>query len=1227
MDDVVGSARVTILPDMSGFEGTVTSGVTAAISSADKLITGNLTAAFDAVNTQLTLDFDTAPATAAVERALDGANGTIPVNADTAGVASAVDAALKNIPSTSVDVDADTSPAKSSIDGMRRDESTKPVTLPVGIASGSAEQEIARISNAVSGLSRDEASIVIRANVDAATRGLSDLQRQLADPRLTETELRVLLDQHGATSAAIANMQSSLNDLGGTAEDVFTGATAATEGWRTALGAVASLAAGALASSFVQTGIAYNTLVQTSQASFTAVLGSAEAARAQLQEVVDFGKSSPFPRQTWIQATQTMLAFGFASEDIVPTLSAIQDAAAAAGGGAEDISEIARILSIVQSTGKITTETLNQLGERGINAAKILAAQFGVTEGEIRESITDGSISAEDALDALTTGMTEMFGGAAENVRTTWAGATDRVKGAIRDISSAIVTPIVDPAGGGLGVELANKLADTLRGIERDVVPGLKDSAERAVQALVGMAEAGLPLLVTGLKAIGPLLGGTTTLMLGLQPVVEAIAWAIELIPEPLISAAAAMITMNKAMSTFNTVSKLITKLNIVSVFSGVASNATAAAEGVDAAAGSTARGVGRFRMLTSSLLSAQGAVAGIVIGLGIYQQRLSDAAAAGSSWAKELTGGYDLASMSAEELNALVDKLSEGANELRGDKNESFFGRNLWDSDLNAELEGGAKGLENVREQAAQMARQLERDAVEKRFGEIADSLVSVQENVAGLIETQPEISGYVRGIQNFTFPDISTFDIGSTRDLWLGLALAIDDTNLSSEEMEAVASSLGVSVDDLSTFVSSATDRFKDFVDGALSELPAVSSALRDFNDDNKVSASEFIEGLEEDTAKFAGFMGNIKAIADAGYVDVASALAEQGAEAAGDVAQQLASNAKKGNLGLLDDTRNALNEQANVITYATGYVENVLAPDWASAMGVMSSAGAEAFKDGFNPQAYVEASMAIAESGLDSSGQRVAAIAYLEGEAAAREFGRGLNLEDQAINAAVTVGNGLAERSTDLQDAGYVGGTLTRLGFEEGFTLNPSITAAIANGFTDTEDAARTGGSGLGAAARDGFVGTFQILDAVTGQMRMSLAAAEAVLGIRSPSKKFAEIGRQVAAGFAIGITNGADEVAGAFADIVPTTWAPTTITGPGGSSTNAGSALTETSTSQPGGTSSVEGTPPWAGELITAIRSIRGGINVERVDLGGNRSNAGQAIAFLDRLAVESWLSGG
>lgn len=229
---------------------------------------------------------------------------------------------------------------------------------------------------------------------------------------------------------------------------------------------LATLGIARLVKNTIALGVSYNTLEQSSKAAFTTLLGTTEAAAAMQKQIRDFAMTSPFPRQAFIQGTQQLLAFGFEAKKIIPTLSAVQDAVAAAGGSSQQLQDIIFVMAQIKAAGKITGVDLIQFGQRGLNAAQLIGSAMGKTGAQIKAEITAGTLGADQALDALTKGMATKFGGAAQNLKQTWVGATDRIRGAYRDLSSELVAPFVDPNGGGFAVKWANDFADLLRSIQ-----------------------------------------------------------------------------------------------------------------------------------------------------------------------------------------------------------------------------------------------------------------------------------------------------------------------------------------------------------------------------------------------------------------------------------------------------------------------------------------------------------------------------------------------------------------------------------------------------------------------------------------------------------------------------------------------------------------------------------------------------------------------------------------
>lgn len=306
------------------------------------------------------------------------------------------------------------------------------------------------------------------------------LRAEVADFVRGMSQAKKATDEVGS---AAPKAQSSLQKMVQSARDNR-------EAWTTAGTALAAFGTAivGVGAAALKSGIEYNTLQQTSRAALRTLTGSAEAANEQMDKLDAFARTSPFAKQVFISAQQQMLGFGIEARKVIPYLDAIQNAVAATGGSNQDIAELTRIFSQVQAAAKITAVDLMQFGQRGIDAATLIGSQMGKTGAQIREDITNGSLDAGQALDALAAGMEQRFGGAADNVKDTFAGSMDRVKAAWRDLSGELAAGLVDPQGGGGLVDWLNNVADAMRRFQS--APEWVKGATVGIGGLVGVAAA-----------------------------------------------------------------------------------------------------------------------------------------------------------------------------------------------------------------------------------------------------------------------------------------------------------------------------------------------------------------------------------------------------------------------------------------------------------------------------------------------------------------------------------------------------------------------------------------------------------------------------------------------------------------------------------------------------------------------------------------------------------------
>lgn len=299
--------------------------------------------------------------------------------------------------------------------------------------------------------------------------------------------------------------------------------------------AATTVGVAALGKNTISTGLAYNAMQQNANAALKTMLGSQKAVNEQMEKLGKLAQNSPFSKATFISAQQQLIAFGVEVEKVIPLLDAMQNAVAASGGGSQQLADLAFVVAQIKAAGKITGQDLIQLGQRGINAAEIIGKAFGKSSAEVKAMISKNQIDADQAIDALTKGMMEKFGGATDAIKKQWSGAADRIKAANRDIGADLGKMFIDPAGGGRAVEWGNKLADVLRtfqkrlreaqgGIEDFLSPAFKniskglDAANNALKKF-DAARAGAQL--EKLTSYTPLIGGTTAALMtfALQPI------------------------------------------------------------------------------------------------------------------------------------------------------------------------------------------------------------------------------------------------------------------------------------------------------------------------------------------------------------------------------------------------------------------------------------------------------------------------------------------------------------------------------------------------------------------------------------------------------------------------------------------------------------------------------------------------------------------------------------
>lgn len=179
--------------------------------------------------------------------------------------------------------------------------------------------------------------------------------------------------------------------------------------------------------------------------SFEVLLGSAEKAKTMLKDLRTLGAETPLEFTGLQKNAQTLLSFGIAAEDILPTVKMLGDVS---GGDAQKMESLTLAFAQMMSTGKLMGQDLLQMINAGFNPLQIIAEKTGKSIGDLKKEMELGAISSEDIAKAFKDATSE--GGRYHDMLKRQANST---AGAISNFNDTITT-LKQSSGGALAVGL-----------------------------------------------------------------------------------------------------------------------------------------------------------------------------------------------------------------------------------------------------------------------------------------------------------------------------------------------------------------------------------------------------------------------------------------------------------------------------------------------------------------------------------------------------------------------------------------------------------------------------------------------------------------------------------------------------------------------------------------------------------------------------------------------------
>lgn len=275
--------------------------------------------------------------------------------------------------------------------------------------------------------------------------------------------------------------------------------------------------------------------LQNVQTAFTNMLGSAQKAAAFTKELQGFAAATPFEFNQVTSAAQKFLAFGFTAEQVIPTLTAVGDAAAGVGLGADGIDRVTLALGQMAAKSRIQSDEMLQLTEAGIPAWQMLADKIGKSVPEVMDMVSKGAVDAATGINALVEGMNQKFGGMMEQQSQTIQGTWSTLMDGIDQTAAQVGLRLAESLNvTGIFQSLGDTLNEFAQAVQSD---GLAEAFRSAIPTEFQIAIIGIGTALVGV-AIPAIALGATALIGFLAPLGAAISAAA-----PFIAAAVAIAT------------------------------------------------------------------------------------------------------------------------------------------------------------------------------------------------------------------------------------------------------------------------------------------------------------------------------------------------------------------------------------------------------------------------------------------------------------------------------------------------------------------------------------------------------------------------------------------------------------------------------------------------------------------------------------------------------------
>ena len=323
----------------------------------------------------------------------------------------------------------------------------------------------------------------------------------------------------------------SVSKHGASMGGVLSGLTSPIRGLVSGLGAIGLASVGITAVTSAVKGLldgmlGGNAQMESYATQFEVLTGSMANAGKLMGDLKTMGAKTPFEFPGLAASTQTLLAFGVAQRDIIPTLSMLGDIS---GGNAEKLKGLSLVFGQVASNGKLMGQDLLQMINQGFNPLKVISEQTGQSMTALREDMSKGLITFDMVNSAFKTATSEggQFFGMMEKQSHTFTGMMSNLADNFGSAQRALFEGVFQQAKGVLEWLTSGEVTAGLQAFATQAGQVLGQAATTAVQFITQVGPQIVAAFQTIWTTVSPVLGQITGWFISMLPGAIAIGVAV----------------------------------------------------------------------------------------------------------------------------------------------------------------------------------------------------------------------------------------------------------------------------------------------------------------------------------------------------------------------------------------------------------------------------------------------------------------------------------------------------------------------------------------------------------------------------------------------------------------------------------------------------------------------------------------------------------------------------